>query len=206
MKLQRKAAMLTRHDDLNSDYLTGTNLLLSDEAMGWAPAWVVAATRQWNKVEDERERTGKKVWPHLECAPGRCEGRKSDGSRCQNWHPGTAASGNMCKFHVGRTEQPQNVLAKSRNRVRSIALEAVQELESLMNSATSEPVRLKAATEILDRAGIRAGFEIDEKVTVEVRPAAAQIQDRLKQLSILSKKMQEEPAEIIEAEVVDHDE
>jgi hypothetical protein len=56
-------------------------------------------------------------------------------------------------------------------------------LEQLMESAESEPVKLKAATEILDRAGIRGGVEIDAKVEVNERPAEEQIRERLMRLA-----------------------
>ena len=52
-----------------------------------------------------------------------------------------------------------------------------------MESAESEPVKLKAATEILDRAGVRAGFDINTDVTLDVRPAASIIAERLQRLA-----------------------
>ena len=56
-------------------------------------------------------------------------------------------------------------------------------LEELMEYAESEPVQLKAATEILDRAGVRGGVEIDTTVNIDVRPAADVIAERLSRLS-----------------------
>jgi hypothetical protein len=52
-----------------------------------------------------------------------------------------------------------------------------------MDNAESEPVKLKAATEILDRAGVRAGFDINTEVSLDVRPAASIIAERLQRLS-----------------------
>jgi hypothetical protein len=52
-----------------------------------------------------------------------------------------------------------------------------------MDNAESEPVKLKAATEILDRAGIRAGIDINTDVTLDVRPAASIIAERLQRLA-----------------------
>ena len=60
---------------------------------------------------------------------------------------------------------------------------AVDKLEELMEYAESEPVQLKAATEILDRAGVRGGVEIDTTVTLDARPAASIIAERLERLS-----------------------
>jgi hypothetical protein len=57
-------------------------------------------------------------------------------------------------------------------------------LEDMMLNAASEPVRLKASTEILDRAGIRGGqeFDVTAKV-VDGRPAAQIIAERLARLA-----------------------
>jgi hypothetical protein len=53
-----------------------------------------------------------------------------------------------------------------------------------MTNAASEPVRLKASTEILDRAGIRGGVEFDANVNVtDARPASSIIAERLARLS-----------------------
>jgi hypothetical protein len=60
---------------------------------------------------------------------------------------------------------------------------AVDKLEELMEYAESEPVKLKAATEILDRAGVRGGYEVDSTVNVEMRPAAEIIAERLDRLA-----------------------
>jgi hypothetical protein len=52
-----------------------------------------------------------------------------------------------------------------------------------METAQSEPVRLKAATEILDRAGVRGGVEIDVGVDVSLRSPADIIAERLQRLA-----------------------
>jgi hypothetical protein len=57
-------------------------------------------------------------------------------------------------------------------------------LEDMMINAESEPVKLKAATEILDRAGIRGGVELDTNVNIDVRPAASIIAERLNRLAV----------------------
>jgi hypothetical protein len=60
---------------------------------------------------------------------------------------------------------------------------AVDVLEELMESAQSEPVRLKASTEILDRAGVRGGVELDVGVDVTVRSPHEVIKERLARLA-----------------------
>jgi hypothetical protein len=83
---------------------------------------------------------------------------------------------------------------------------AVDKLEELMEFAESEPVKLKAATEILDRAGVRGGVEIDTNVNVDVRPAAQIIAERLERLSsgALSEAMRlaNNGVQTIDAEIV----
>jgi hypothetical protein len=71
-----------------------------------------------------------------------------------------------------------------------------------MDSAESEPVRLKASTEILDRAGVRAGFDINSDVTIDIRPAASVIQERLQRLatSVLESAAKEQT---VDAEIVE---
>jgi hypothetical protein len=64
-----------------------------------------------------------------------------------------------------------------------------------MESAESEPVKLKAATEILDRAGVRGGIEIDASVDLTLQPAADIIMQRLERLK-------PQAQEIIEVEVL----
>jgi hypothetical protein len=78
-----------------------------------------------------------------------------------------------------------------------------------MDSAESEPVKLKAATEILDRAGIRAGIDINTDVTLDVRPAASIIAERLQRLATNAIEAQrrfeatQEPETVIVEETVD---
>jgi hypothetical protein len=52
-----------------------------------------------------------------------------------------------------------------------------------METAESEPVKLKAATEILDRAGVRGGIEVGTSLNIDVRPAAQVIAERLDRLA-----------------------
>jgi hypothetical protein len=61
---------------------------------------------------------------------------------------------------------------------------AVDVLEDLMENAASEPVRLKASTEILDRAGVRGGIEFDARLEVtDGRSPADVVAERLNRLA-----------------------
>ena len=84
---------------------------------------------------------------------------------------------------------------------------AVDKLEELMEYAESEPVMLKAATEILDRAGVRGGVEIDTNVNIDVRPAAEVINERLNRLAQgaihTAARLSQDGADVVDAEVVE---
>jgi hypothetical protein len=69
----------------------------------------------------------------------------------------------------------------------------------MMEFAESEPVKLKAATEILDRAGVRGGIELDTNVNIDVRPAASVIAERLQRLAI---NASEAAAKLVDAGIV----
>jgi hypothetical protein len=80
-------------------------------------------------------------------------------------------------------------------------------LEELMESAVSEPVKLKASTEILDRAGVRGGMEIDVGLDVSDSRSPAQIiAERLSRLAdgaMRTASVLSETANIADAEIVE---
>jgi len=184
LSLNEKQAILTDPQDKNSDYLTGYDLLAESAADNTVPPWVLGATRSWSKQQNETngdpERAGKKPAP----LPTRCKAIKDDGIRCQLWSGGRPGDDGMCRVHLGALRnKPTDSVERARARLTQAAPTAVDTLEDLMNSAESEPVKLKAATEILDRAGVRAGFDIGGEVSLDVRPAASIIAERLARLS-----------------------
>jgi hypothetical protein len=68
----------------------------------------------------------------------------------------------------------------------------VDVLEELMENATVEQVRLKASTEILDRAGVRGGMDlsVDLEVT-DARSPGQIVAERLARLAEGARSMQE---------------
>ncbi len=117
----------------------------------------------------------------------RCVAIKKDGTRCKAWsirgytkcrrHAGPGAmmeDGNVNKYAEGIIEAARLRLIDSTD----LALDT---LDELIQPGTSEGIRLKAATEVLDRAGIRGGFEIDVETTVKI-DASAEIAARLEKL------------------------
>lgn len=205
--IDEKRAILTDPSNRNSDYLTGVDLLVEEAADNIVPPWVLGATRVWQKQQQEIELTGvaPKKLAHL---PTRCKAIKDDGIRCQLWSGGRIGDDGMCRIHLGSLRnKPTDSVERARQRLTQAAPTAVDILEELMESAESEPVKLKAATEILDRAGVRAGIDINTDVVIDVRPAASIISERLQQLAnnaiqAEQKIRAEEEAKIIEAEIV----
>lgn len=182
LSAEDRRGILVDPRDLNSDYITEEALLIEEMADHLVPLWVIHSTKTWNRVREARVKDPAKM-PSLGGPPTRCRAIKQDGNRCLLWSSGRISDDGLCRTHLG-TKKPQihGAIMRARERVHQAAPKAVEILEQLMESAESEPVKLKAATELLDRAGIRGGVEIDAKLEVDVRPAAELIQERLKRL------------------------
>lgn len=142
----------------------------------------------------------------------RCTGENVKGERCKNFGVrGTGFNGtpSMCFIHGGSLPA---VKAKAEDTLTAVRMRLIQSapaaLEGLINLAddptTGGALRLKAYTEILDRAGIKGGFEVNVEVTSNVS-AADEIS---KKLALMHERMnadtaqkQEELEDLGEAEV-----
>lgn len=109
----------------------------------------------------------------------RCTVIKKDGERCKKW---SLRGLSVCVKHGGYLPLPREhaaaVIQAARMRLIDDTDMAVDTLEALMEPGTAEGIRLKAATETLDRAGIRGGFEVDVAVE-EVQNPAQMLAERL---------------------------
>ena len=178
---QDRAPILVDPKNFNSDYLTGWDLVAEKEADNLVPAWVLASTRKFVKYQDNPADNPK---PKIENPPSRCTAVKADGNRCLLWSAGRTTDAGLCRIHLGTRNMAAGVsVQRARDRIQQAAVTAADVIEYLLDSADSEQVRLKAATEILDRAGVRAGFEIDANLTADPASAALLIADRLKKLA-----------------------
>lgn len=198
-QIENRKMLLVDTRDVDSDYETGTSLLLITDVQIMIPKWVYYGTLEWIRVNRQRETNpGKSIQPALVAAPARCVARKkSDGLRCMNWTNGRTVSG-LCKTHTGSPQAISSV-EQARVRLHQAAGSAVEQLEALMTAAESEPVRLNAARDILDRAGVRAGFEVE--TTVEVHHTAdAEIRKRLEKLRSSAEHVAEATATTASAE------
>lgn len=180
LSLSQKRALLSVPENLNSDYLTGLELLLEEQAARLVPGWVLQATRAWRTQQDRP--AGSRGRPLY--LPARCAHVKADGLRCQLWSSGRPKDDGLCRQHLGRlARKPGESVEKARQKVIQSAPYAVDVLEQLMETAISEPVKLKAASEILDRAGIKGGLQIDLNANVtDGRDAVDVVMEKLGRL------------------------
>lgn len=182
MSLSEKKPLLVQPTNRNSDYITGYDLIAEEAADYLVPPWVIGATRAWIKEQTEPVKSSKRKPATL---PHRCQAVKDDGIRCQLWTSGRLQDDGLCRIHLRSLKhRPGDDIERARAKLTQAAPYAVDVLEDMMTNAESEPVKLKAATEILDRAGIRGGVELDTNVNIDVRPAASVIAERLNRLAI----------------------
>jgi hypothetical protein len=159
ISVSEKRPLLQDPTKNNSDYLTGLDLIVDDAACKITPPWVIGATRTFLK---EQEDGGPKSQRRAPAAlPHRCRFVRSDSMRCLLWSSGRLKDDGLCRFHLKHNRTPGADIERARQKIIQSAPYAVDVMEELMESAQSEPVRLKAATEILDRAGVRGGIELD---------------------------------------------
>jgi hypothetical protein len=202
LSLAEKRPLLVTASDNNSDYTNGIDLLLSDELMSIVPPWVVGATRVWQAEQINGIPVGSRKAPAA--LPHRCNQIKSDGIRCLLWASGREKDGGLCRIHLRTIRKPGADVERARLKLAQGAPAAVDVLEDLMENAESEPVKLKAATEILDRAGVKGGYEFDVNVEVtDARPASQVIMERLERLAAGAAHMLQPTYEVIEGEVVE---
>lgn len=212
LSLAEKRPIMVNPDNRNSDFLTGLDLIAESATDYLVPPWVIGATRLWIKEQDDGGPRSEKRQPLA--LPHRCRQIKDDGIRCMLWSSGRPKDDGLCRIHLRSVKhKTSDDIERARNKLTQAAPYAVDMLEQLMETAESEPVKLKAATEILDRAGVRGGIEIDSTVNVDVRPAASIIAERLNRLAVGASEaaaklvdagvMVETEKEIIDAEVVE---
>jgi hypothetical protein len=182
LSLVEKKPLLSEPNNTNSDFLTGVDLMADDAAYKLCPPWVVGATRAWIK---EQEQGGPKSSKRAPLGlPARCRIVKPDGIRCQLWFSGRIKDDGLCRIHLKTIRRPGADVERARLKLIQGAPYAVDKLEQLMETAVSEPVALKAATEILDRAGVRGGTELDVGIDVtDSRPAHVIVAERLQRLA-----------------------
>ena len=119
----------------------------------------------------------------------RCTHERDDGSRCKNFGVrGTGFNGmpSMCFIHGGSLppvkKKAEATLMAVRMMLTNAAPKALETVIDLSQNASAEAIKLKASTEILDRAGIKGGIDVNVEVTQTVS-AADEIRKRLQLMS-----------------------
>ena len=132
----------------------------------------------------------------------RCTKIKKDSERCKRW---SLRGTNVCMAHGAQLpnvrDHAQAVVEAARMRIVGLADDAVDTLEELLEPGTQAQVRLKAATELLDRAGIKGAPDL--AITVEHTMSAADtIAEKLKGMAARIAKAEEpeDLGEILDAE------
>lgn len=142
------------------------------------PWWIKNAIRQ--HIEDTRagKPEEKRTW-----LPIRCKIVRTDGTRCWNWV--SRKNETKCKQHLGWVADEHAQLARTaKTRILQASVLAAETLEELVyDHEQSGAVRLKASTEILDRAGVRGGVELDISGEVTAVDPSAEVRDRLDRLA-----------------------
>ena len=121
----------------------------------------------------------------------RCTHERDDLSRCKNFGVrGTGFNGTpaMCFIHGGslpavKAKAEATLLSARMRLLQSIPM-ALDTLLDLAENGSAENVKLKAATEILDRSGIKGGFEVSVEVSNNVNPS----DDIFKKLQIMRER------------------
>jgi len=182
ISLGEKKPILVDPSIINSDYITGYDLLAESASDYLVPPWVLGATRNYLKEQDAG---GAKPGRQPLGLPTRCRAVKDDGIRCMMWSSGRLKDDGYCRVHLGSIQRkPGEDVERARAKLTQAAPYAVDVLEELMENAESEPVRLKASTEILDRAGVRGGVEFDARLEVtDGRSPADIVAERLNRLA-----------------------
>jgi hypothetical protein len=139
----------------------------------------------------------------------RCIQIKKDGVRCGRW---SLRGYTKCKTHAGPgalmkdgnvNKYAASVIEAARLRIVDSTDEAIDVLFDLWQKGSGEAIRLKAAETILDRAGIRGGFEVDVDIVVHESPVA-EIKKRLSELKKGAEAVDRiEHPDIVEGEIVD---
>lgn len=205
---EAKRDILLNPKDPWGDYLPFDELPL--DFMETAPAWI---QRHLNKYENA---IAEGVPAHkMPILPVRCSRKRADGSRCWAWSwPSEAAKG-MCRTHApefafNAVAQQAKLQDAARMRLSQLTEPAMAALEDLVLNSTVPHVRLKAATEVLDRVNIRGGSElsISADVTHHDSPSDA-VAQRLQDLAdklvpkAIEGEVEDDDIEIVDVELVE---
>jgi hypothetical protein len=93
-------------------------------------------------------------WPHGPTAERRCRAHKKTGEQCKN---AAIQGATVCRYHGGAAK---HVKAAARARLENAADLMAKQLLGIAVGAQSEPVKLAATRDALDRAGLKPPSEV----------------------------------------------
>lgn len=123
--------------------------------------------------------------PVVRCAHIFKDSHERAGERCGRW---SLRGSRLCYRHSGNgnlrnvEEYRQAIIEAARLQLTEAVPDAMQTLIHLQENSPADNVRLKAATEILDRAGLKAAEQLEVDITVSDRPPAVALAERLEKL------------------------
>lgn len=193
IRIQRRIDLLTDPGDTNSDYYTGADLLIVPEVENIVPAAVLNQTKrirdaEMRDIKAARDGLAPKKLSYAQGGaypyPQRCTAYRGDMLRCLMWTNGVDKP-DMCRIHLKKEERRPSVAEQvqtARTRILEMSVQATDAMAEILEDPDAPvAVRLKAATELLDRAGVRGGYEIEQKV--EITDQTATILARLDALA-----------------------
>jgi len=195
--------LLVDPDNIWSDYVGPDDWPMD----AYAPWWVEDRLRRWRRQDAEGVPVGER-----RPFPIRCTWIRKDETRCWMW-VGSPDKTDVCQAHLrSKSRDESRIRLALKGKLLDMSWDMVDGLERLSLQGDTDTVKLKAMTEVLDRAGVRGGVELDHKVELDVDETAGQIADKLNQLAqrtIKKRELEERsalpPAATVEGEVVADD-
>lgn len=142
----------------------------------------VSAGQQGGEVPAGWKPTVAKPIPVVRCT-GTIRNGPKKGERCPKW---SIRGGTVCLQHGAHLpsvkEAAQERVEAARLRLIGLTEDAIDALEEIVDGSAGPQLRLKAATEILDRAGLKGAPDLTVQVEAVVSPAEM-IRERLAKLS-----------------------
>jgi hypothetical protein len=204
---ERNKGVLVDPRDAWSDYVDPREAPL-DQPLPYAVISRVRRYREWEARAAERAAAGEPPPKRRPDMPVRCTRVRNDGVRCWAW----ATEGDLCKSHGLRSYLAEDAgyqAMLARRRVAEALVDAVDTVIDLSQNAASEPVRLKASTELLDRGGVHSATDVNVTHAVEQSDPAAVVRERLAALAKRAAALEAPGGEgadgIVDGEVVSDD-
>ena len=168
-----------------------------------------AAGKQTAKEQDSSVPLGWHATMQKPLPSVQCTANRRDGNRCEAW---SVIGLTVCLKHGGNLPNAKKAAEARKDTARlklmNLTEDAAEMVEYLMNYSSQDQIKLKAALEILDRAGIKAGADITIAHEHTLAPSQM-LNDKLEEMAKRVVKEREEKQytnllelDIIESEVV----